>query len=144
MIDRARVTESVPGARATLTGPTWRRQPTSMSSSTADVESGGPQSVQKGWPERPPGEGVSLRCLCLNTGNKSMAHSAGGGQERQVPVQHHCRPREMAGLGQPAHLCVCVCVCVCVWWGVIFQYDKNSTRSHCISGKDEQGIVSAF
>ena len=57
--------------------------------------------------------------------------------------------RDGRGLGSQhtcvcVYVCVCVCVCVCVWWGVIFQYDKNSTRSHCTSGEDGQGIVSAF
>lgn len=38
-----------------------------------------------------------------------MAHSSGGSQERLVPIQQRCRPREMAG-AWTASTPVCVCV----------------------------------
>lgn len=99
---------------------------------------GGPHSVQKVWPKRPPWGG-SLRCLWQSPGNKPTVCSSLGSRAQQVPARQHRRPGETEG-AQAAGTPVRVCICVSVWWaGAVSQYDENSRRSHYRPGRDEKG-----
>ena len=114
-----------------------------MGSSVADVEGGGPHWAQEVWPGRPPGEGVSLKHLCLSRspGNKPTAQHASRSQTQQALLSNTADP-ETKGLGKPAHLCVCARVVLCM--RVVRGLPFNMTRMHYVSGKDEQGRVFAF